>query len=443
MQLVETINDGLKRAYEAKILAADLDKKVIQKLEASRPEIQLKGFRKGQAPIALIKKMYGKSVIGEAMQESIDELVRSHFDESGDRPAMQPDVQMANKDWKEGEDINIILNYEKLPTIPETDFSKIKLKKLVAEIDKPSVDEALNNLASSAQNFEKRKKTSKARSGDQIIIDFLGKVDGEAFDGGKADDYPLVIGSNSFIPGFEDQLIGSKEGQKLDVNVTFPKEYGSEKLAGNPAVFNVLVKSVNEPKPAKVDDELAKKFGVESLEELKSQIGERLKAEFSVATRAILKRELMDKLDKLIKFELPVGLIENEATDIAHQLWHEENPDVKDHNHDKIEPTAEHNSIANRRVKLGLLLAELGSKNKIVVSEKETQEALMQKSKEYPGQEKAFFEFMQKNPQAKEQLKAPLFEDKVIDFIVELSSVTEKTVSKEELKKAVEKVESV
>ena len=443
MQLVETINEGLKRGYEAKILAADLDKKVIQKLEASRPEIQLKGFRKGQAPIALIKKMYGKSVIGEAMQESIDELVRSHFDESGDRPAMQPDVQMASKDWKEGEDINIILNYEKLPTIPETDFSKIKLKKLVAEIDKPSVDEALNNLASSAQNFEKRKKTSKARSGDQIIIDFLGKVDGEAFDGGKADDYPLVIGSNSFIPGFEDQLIGSKEGQKLDVNVTFPKEYGSEKLAGNPAVFNVLVKSVNEPKPAKVDDELAKKFGVESLEELKSQIGERLKAEFSVATRAILKRELMDKLDKLIKFELPVGLIENEATDIAHQLWHEDNPDVKDHNHDKIEPTAEHNTIANRRVKLGLLLAELGSKNKIVVSEKETQEAVMQKSKEYPGQEKAFFEFMQKNPQAKEQLKAPLFEDKVIDFIVELSSVTEKTVSKEELKKAVEKVESV
>jgi trigger factor len=443
MQLVETINEGLKRGYEAKILAADLDKKVIQKLEASRPEIQLKGFRKGQAPIALMKKMYGKSVIGEAMQESIDELVRSHFDESGDRPAMQPDVQMANKDWKEGEDINIILNYEKLPTIPETDFSKIKLKKLVAEIDKPSVDEALNNLASSAQNFEKRKKTSKAKSGDQIIIDFLGKVDGEAFDGGKADDYPLVIGSNSFIPGFEDQLIGSKEGQKLDVNVTFPKEYGSEKLAGNPAVFNVLVKSVNEPKPAKVDDELAKKFGVESLKELKSQIGEKLKAEFSVATRAILKRELMDKLDKLIKFELPVGLIENEATDIAHQLWHEENPDVKDHNHDKIEPTAEHNTIANRRVKLGLLLAELGSKNKIVVSEKETQEAVMQKSKEYPGQEKAFFEFMQKNPQAKEQLKAPLFEDKVIDFIVELSSVTEKTVSKEELKKAVEKVESV
>ena len=442
MQLLEKINEGLKRGYEAKISAADLDSKVTEKLEASRSEVQLKGFRKGHAPITLIKKMYGKSMIGEAMQERIDEVVRSHFDQSGDRPAMQPDVQMANKDWKEGEDIVITLNYEKLPTIPELDFSKIKLKKLVAEIDEASIDEALSNLASSAQNFEKRKKTGKAKSGDQIIIDFLGKVEGEAFDGGKADDYPLIIGSNSFIPGFEDQLIGTKEGQALDVNVTFPKEYGSEKLAGNHAVFNVVVKSVNEPKPAKVDDELAIKFGLKNLKELKEQISERLKSEYSVATRAILKRELMDKLDKLVKFELPVGLIESEANEIAHQLWHEENPDVKDHNHKNILPSNEHNKIANRRVKLGLLLAELGSKNKIVVTEKETQETIMKKSQEYPGQEKAFFEFLQKNPQAKEQLKAPLFEDKVIDFIIELSSVAEKTISKEELKKAVEKVEA-
>jgi trigger factor len=443
MQLVETIKEGLKRGYETNILAADLDTKVVQKLEASRSEIQLKGFRKGQAPISLIKKMYGKSMIGEAMQEVIDEVVRSHFEKSGDRPAIQPDIQMVNKDWKEGEDLKVTLNYEKLPEIPETDFSKIKLKKLVAEIDKPSIDEALNNLASSSQNFEKRKKTAKAKSGDQIVIDFLGKVDGEAFEGGKADDYPLVLGSNSFIPGFEDQLIGTKEGGKLEVNVTFPKDYGSEKLAGNAAVFNVLVKSVNEPKPAKVDDELAKKYGVENLKELIAQVSERLKNEYLVATRAILKRELMDKLDKLVEFELPEALIESEATEIAHQLWHEENPDVKDHNHDKIIPTDEHNNIANRRVKLGLLLAELGSKNKIVVSEKETQEMVMRKAQEYPGQEKAFFEFMQKNPQAKEQLRAPLFEDKVIDFIIELSSVTEKSVSKEELKKAVEKVESV
>jgi trigger factor len=219
--------------------------------------------------------------------------------------------------------------------------------------------------------------------------------------------------------------------------------YGSKKLAGKEAVFNVTVKSVNEPKPAKIDDELAKKFGVSGLKELKDQIGERLKAEYGQATRAVLKRELMDKLDKALKFDLPSGLVESEANEIAHQLWHEENPGVKDHNHDKIKPTKEHSKIANRRVKLGLFLAEIGSKNKLVVSEKETQDALMQKAQQYPGQEKAFFEFVKKNPQAKEQLKAPLFEDKVIDYIIELSTVTEKKISKDELKKAVEEIESV
>ncbi|MDG2474076.1 MAG: trigger factor [Paracoccaceae bacterium] len=443
MQLIEKVNKGLNRGYEAKILASDIDLKVTKKLESSRSEVQLKGFRKGQAPIALLKKMYGKSMVGEAMQETIDELIRVHFEKSGDRPAQQPDVQMINKNWKEGDDIDVSLNYEKLPEIPETDFSKIKLKKLVAKIDKPSVEEALSNLASSTENFVKRKKTVKSKTGDQLIIDFLGKIKNEAFDGGKGEDYPLVLGSNSFIPGFEDQLVGTKEDQKLNVTVMFPKDYGSEKLAGQEAVFNVVVKSVNEPKPAKINDELAKKFGTADLNELKEQISERLKAEYGHATRAILKRELMDKLDKLIKFDLPTSLVESEANEIAHQLWHEENPEVKDHNHDKISPTDEHIKIANRRVKLGLLLAELGSKNKLVVSEKETQDALMQKAQEYPGQEKAFFEFIQKNPQAKEQINAPLFEDKVIDFIIELATITEKLISKDELKKAVEKIESV
>ena len=443
MKLEEKLNKGLKRGYRAKILASDIDLKVTEKLESSRPEVQLKGFRKGQAPIALLKKMYGKQMFGEAMQETIDELIRAHFETSGHKPAQQPDVQMVNETYKDGDDIEVSLNYEKLPTIPKADFSKIKLKKLVADIDKPSVDEALSNLASSAENFEKRKKSVKAKKGDQVIIDFLGKIDNQEFDGGKADDYPLVLGSNSFIPGFEDQLIGTKEGQRLDVKVAFPSDYGSKALAGKAAVFDVVVKSVNEPKPAKIDDELAKKFGATGIEDLKDQISGRLQMEYGHATRAILKRELMDKLDKIIKFELPTGLVESEANQIAHQLWREENPDKKDKSPDTITPTDEHSKIANRRVKLGLLLAELGSENKLVVSEQETQEALMQKAQQYPGQEKAFFEYIQKNPQAKEQLKAPLFEDKVIDYILELSTVTEKKVSKEELKKAVEKIETV
>ena len=443
MQLVEMVKEGLKRGYEAKILASEIDQKVMEKLESSRSEIQLKGFRKGQAPVALLKKMYGKSLIGEAMQEAIDGLIKNHFEKSGDKPAQQPDVQMVNKNWKEGDDVEVTLKYEKLPTIPETDFTKIKLKKLIAEIDKPSVDEAVSNLAASAPNFKKRKKTAKSKLGDQLFIDFEGKIDDKAFDGGQAEDYPLVLGSNSFIPGFEDQLVGAKEGQKLNVIVTFPSDYGSEKLSGKEALFSVVIKSVNEPSPAQIDAQLAKKFGASSIKELKDQITERLKSEYGQASRVILKRELMDKLDKIVKFDLPESLIKNEADQIAHQLWHEENPDVKDHNHNKITPTSEHNKIANRRVKLGLLLAELGSKNNLVVSDKEMQDALMTKAKEYPGQEKAFFEFIQKNPQAKEQLHAPLFEDKVIDFILELSTVTEKTVSKDELKKTIEKIESV
>ena len=441
MQLKEKINVGLKRGYEAKILAADIDAKVTEKIESSRSEVQLKGFRKGHAPVSLLKKMYGKSMIGEVMQETIDELIRNHFENSGDKPAQQPDIQMVNKDWKEGDDVKVTLNYEKLPEIPETDFSKIKIKKLVADIDKSSIDEALTNLADTTENFQKRAKTAKAKKGDQLIINFLGKINDEVFEGGEAEDYPLVLGSNSFIPGFEDQLVSTKENQNLDVNVVFPKDYGSKKLAGKEAVFNVTVKSINEPKPAKIDDDLAKKFGVSDLKELKDQIGEKLKAEYGLATRSVLKRELMDKLDKAIKFDLPSGLVESEANDIAYQLWREDNPDVKDQEHDKITPTEEHSKIANRRVKLGLFLAEIGSKNNLVVSEKETQDALMQKAQEYPGQEKAFFEFIKKNPQAKEQLKAPLFEDKVIDYILELSTVTEKKISKDELKKAVEKIE--
>ncbi len=443
MRLIEKSSKGLKRSYEAKILASDIDLKVTEKIASSRADVQLKGFRKGHAPLALLKKMYGKSMINEVMQESVDEIIRMHFEESGDKPAQQPDVQMLNKDWKEGDDVEVELKYEKLPKIPETDFSKIKLKKLIADIDKSSIEEALSNLAASSENFEKRNKSSKAKKGDQLIIDFLGRVNNEEFEGGQADDYPLILGSNSFIPGFEDQLIGAKEGQKIDVEVTFPKDYSSEKLAGSPAIFNVIVKSVNEPKPAKINEDLAKKFGAKNLTDLKDQIKERLKAEYGHASRVILKRELMDKLDKSVKFDLPSGLIEIEANQIAHQLWHEENPENKDHKHDKIIPTDEHNKIASRRVKLGLLLAELGSKNKLVVSEKETQDALIRKAQEYPGQEKAFVEYIQKNPEAREQLKAPIFEDKVIDFIIELSSVTEKKVSKDELKKAVEKIESM
>lgn len=441
MQVTETLNEGLKRGYAITVSAGELDTKVNEKLEDARKNFQMKGFRKGKAPISLMKRMFGKSVLGEAMQESIDTAMQEHFDATGDRPAARPDVKMTNDDWKEGEDVLVDMSYEALPDVPETDFSKIKLTKLVAEIEDDAVTEALDNLAQSANHFEAREKSAKARDGDQVVIDFLGRVDGEAFDGGTAEDYPLVLGSGSFIPGFEEQLVGVKAGDAKEVKVSFPDDYGAENLKGKDAVFEVTVKEVKEPKPAPIDDELAVRFGADDLDALKTQIGDRLADEYGGASRSILKRALMDELDKLVSFDLPPSLVETEAGQIAHQLWHDDNPDVEGHDHPEIETTDEHKELAVRRVRLGLLLADLGTKNEIEVSDAEMQQAMMRQAGQYRGQEQAFLEYMQKNPQMQAQVRAPLFEDKVVDYILELAKVTEKSVSKDELQKAVEAME--
>ena len=439
MQVTETLNEGLKRAYSIKLSADELDTKVNEKLHEAQPDVEMKGFRKGKVPIALLKRQFGQRILGEAMQETIDGAMSKHFQDSGDRPAMQPNVEMQNREkWKEGEDVEVSLTYETLPSIPDVDFSKIKLQKLVVKADKAAVDEALDNLASSANDYKDRKKGSKAKDGDQVVIDFVGTVDGETFDGGSSEDYPLVLGSNSFIPGFETQLVGCKAGEDRKVNVTFPEEYGSKDLAGKDAEFACKIKNVKEPVPAKINDELATKFGADDLKALKAQISERLESEYGGAARAVMKRQLLDALDKKVKFELPPSLVEAEAKQIAHQLFHDENPDVKDHDHENIEPNKEHNKLAERRVRLGLLLAELGQKAEVEVSEAEMTQAIMAQSRQYPGQEKEFFDFMQKNEQMQQQLRAPIFEDKVVDHIFEHATVTEKKVNKTELQTAVE-----
>jgi len=438
MQVTETLNEGLKRGYNIVVTADELAAKVDEKLVEARPEIEMKGFRKGKVPMALLKKQYGQRLMGEAMQESIDGAMSKHFEDSGDRPAMQPAVKMTNDDWKEGDDIHVEMSYEALPTIPEVDLKKIKLDKMIAKADEASVDEALANLAETAQDFADRKKGTKSKDGDQVTIDFLGKVDGEAFEGGAAEDYPLVLGSNSFIPGFEAQLVGVKVGEEVEVNVTFPAEYGAENLAGKDAVFECKIKAVKAPKAAEINDELATKFGAEDLAALKGQISERLEAEYAGAARAVQKRHLLDALDNMVKFELPPSLVEAEAGQIAHQLWHDENPDVQGHDHPEIEPTDEHNTLAERRVRLGLLLAELGQKAEIQVTDAEMTQAMMNQARQYPGQEREFFEFVQKNPQMQQQMRAPLFEDKVVDYVFELATVTDKEVSKDQLQKAVE-----
>ena len=439
MQVTETLNEGLKRGYSIKLTAAELDKKVNEKLQEAQPDVEMKGFRKGKVPLALLKRQFGQRILGEAMQETIDGAMSKHFEDSGDRPALQPNIEMQNGEkWKEGDDVEVSMTYEALPSIPDVDFSKIKLQKLVVKSDKAAVDEALDNLASSANDFKDRKKGSKAKDGDQVVIDFLGTVDGEAFEGGSSEDYPLVLGSNSFIPGFEEQLIGCKAGDDKNVKVTFPDDYGSKDLAGKNAEFACKVKNVKEPVPAKINDELATKFGAEDLKALKTQISERLESEYGGAARAVMKRQLLDTLDKKVKFELPPSLVEAEAKQIAHQLFHDENPDIEGHDHEEIKPSKEHNKLAERRVRLGLLLAELGQKAEVEVSDAEMTQAIMAQSRQYPGQEKEFFEFIQKNQQMQQQLRAPIFEDKVVDHIFEQAAVTDKKVDKTELQKAVE-----
>ena len=444
MQVTETLKDGLKRGYTITVTAAELEAKVNEKLVEAQPDVEIKGFRKGKVPLAIMRKQFGQRLMGDAMQEAIDGAMKSHFEATGDRPALQPEVKMVGGDaWKVGQDVVVEMAYEALPPIPELDASKVKIDRVSVKADDASVDEALNNLAKSSQAFEDKKKGSKAKDGDQVVIDFKGSVDGEAFEGGSGDDYPLVLGSNSFIPGFEAQLVGAAAGDEVSVNVTFPEGYGAKHLSGKAAVFACTIKAVKKPVPAEINDELAKKYGAEDVAALKGQISTSLENEYKGAARAVMKRALLDQLDAMVKFDLPASLVDAEAGQIAHQLWHEENPQEQGHNHAAIETTDEHRKLAERRVRLGLVLAEVGRKAEVTVSDAEMTQAVLAAARQYPGQERQYFEFVQKNQQVQQQLRAPIFEDKVVDHIVASAKVKDKEISKEELQKLVEALDEM
>ena len=276
MAITETLNEGLKRGYKIVVTAAELDATVETKLKEAQPNIEIKGFRKGKVPMAMLRKQHGASVLGEAMQEAVDGAMNKHLEASGDRPAAQPEMKMTNEEWKEGDDVEVEVSYETLPEVPEVDFTKITLTQMVVKADDADVKEALDNLAETSQDFADKKAGSKAKDGDQVVINFLGKVDGEAFDGGQADDYPLVLGSNSFIPGFEEQLVGAKAGDDVEVKVSFPGDYGAENLAGKDAVFECKVNAVKGAVKAELNDAMAEKFGAENLDDLKAKIQRRV-----------------------------------------------------------------------------------------------------------------------------------------------------------------------
>ena len=442
MQVTETKAEGLRREYSVVVTAAALEAKTTEKLETVREGFQMKGFRKGKAPLPLLKKMFGKSVLGEVVQETVEQTVADHLKESGHRPAQQPDIKIINQDFNEGDDLEVEFVYECLPDVPELDYSALKLERKVVTVEDGSIDEALAKLAETSTDYKARAKTAKAKEGDQIVVDFTGTIDGEPFDGGTAEDYPLVLGSNSFIPGFEEQLVGATTGEEREVKVTFPDNYGAPNLAGKDAVFECVVKEIRAPKPATIDDELATRYGAENLDQLKQQIRERIGAEFADAGRALIKRRLLDVLDGMVSFELPPSLVEAESKSIAHQLWHEENPDHEGHDHPEVEPTEEHNSLAERRVRLGLLLAEIGAKAEVEITDQEMGQAIMTQARQHAGQEREFFDFVKQNRQALEQLRAPIFEDKVVDLILSKAEITELAVSKADFEKELEALDA-
>ncbi|MFL2806502.1 MAG: trigger factor [Paracoccaceae bacterium] len=434
-------NKKLENKFKITISANEIEEEVIKKVKEIQPELQLKGFRKGQVPNNLIRKMYGKNILGDVVQTSVDGSVSKLLIDQKHSPAAQPKIEILDKDWKEGSDLVLEVEYEALPIFKAIDFSKIKLTRYEAKVEKKSVEDAVNELAESASDYLVRKAGAKSKNKDQVIIDFSGTVDGEKFEGGTASDYPLVIGSNSFIPGFEEQLIGTKAGGSKDVKVSFPEDYGNKSLSGKKALFKCKIKEIKEPVKAKIDDNLAKKFGSETLTELRNQIKIRIENEYREAAKSLLKKRLMDDLDGKIKTELPQTLVENEAKEIAHQIWQQENPSEKGHDHPDVKVKEEHKKLASRRVKLGLFVADIGKNNNIIVSEEEINQFVVSQASQYPGQEKEYMEFISKNRQAKEQVKAPIFEEKVINFILGLANVSTKAISVDKLKDALSELE--
>ena len=439
MQVNETLSEGLSREFQITIPAGDLDERLMQHLESIKGQVNLKGFRPGKVPVSHLKRAYGKSMMGDIINEAVNEVSNLALEEREIRPAQQPKIDFDGEiePVVEGKaDLTFKVAVEMMPDFEPGDLSTLKLERPTAEVGEDDVNEAIENLAEQQKTYEAKGKTAKAKEGDQVTLDFVGRVDGEEFDGGKGEDVPLVLGSGSFIPGFEEQLIGQKTGDELVVKVTFPEEYGAENLAGKDAEFDVTVKEVAAPKQAEINDELAKALGLDDLSALKEMIKSRIEHDFGHASRDKLKRNLLDALDERFDFDLPQGMVSQEFD----QIWEQVKKDLErqektfeDEGQTEDEAKQEYQKIAERRVRLGLLMAEVGRLNNIDVTEEEITRAVAQQVSQYPGHEKQFYDLYMQNPQLLAQVRAPLFEDKVVDFIVELAEVTETKVSREEL----------
>ena len=439
MQVTETHSEGLKREFRIVIAAGDLNEQLETRIEAMKPQAHIKGFRPGKVPASFLKKTYGKSIMGELVQTAVTNAAQTALSERELRPALQPAIELEGEIDRviEGEsDLAFTVAVELLPEIQIMDLKGVTLERPMAEVEDETVMTALKRLADQQKSYEPKGEGAIAESGDAVTIDFVGKLGDEPFEGGKGEDVRLVLGSGQFIPGFEDQLIGVKAGDTPVVKLSFPDDYQSDMLKGKDATFDVTVRDVLLARDVALDDEFAKRFGIDSLDKLKDALREQAGAEYKKASRTKMKRALLDILDEGHTFALPTGLVDAEFEGIWHEVEHAHehgHPSPEDEGRSQEDLRVEYRKIAERRVRLGLVLAEIGRENKIILGQEELGRAIAEQARQYPGQERQVYEYFQKNPQALPQLRAPLLEDKVVDFLIELANVTDKTVSVEEL----------
>ena len=439
MQITQTVSEDLHRQFTVTVAASELDSRMTARLEEMKPRVNLKGFRPGKAPISFLKKQFGKSVMGEIVEQTVNEGSQRVVTENALKPALQPRVEPVGdvQQVVDGKaDLTFTVTVDLMPDFETTDVAKLAVERLTADITDADLDEALERLAKSTRGFTPRPEGSAAEKDDTVLIDFVGSVDGVEFEGGKGSDFNLTLGSGQFIPGFEDQLVGAKAGETRDVKVTFPAAYQSAELAGKDALFVVTVKEVKAPDAVAIDDELAKKLGLPDLATLKDRIRDQLKTDYAAASRMHLKRRILDALDTAHDFPLPPAMVETEFSSIWAQVEQElkkEGKTAADEGKTEDELKAEYHAIAERRVRLGLVLGKLGEQNGITITGDEVQRAIMARARQFPGQEQKVFQFYASNPGAQAEIRAPLFEDKVVDFIAELAQVADRKVDKETL----------
>jgi trigger factor len=442
MQVTETISEGLKREFQITVPAADLEARMAGRLDELKNRVQLRGFRPGKVPVTHLRKVYGRSVMAETLEAVIREANAKIVEERGLRLAMEPKVTIPNEETEverviSGQaDLAYTLSFEVLPTITLGDFSTIALDRPVAPVTDAEIEDALGKIAEQNRPYAAKGEGGKIEKGDRAVIDFTGKLDGAPFEGGTGGDVPVNVGAGQFIPGFEDQLLGAVAGETRLVKVTFPANYLNAALAGKEAEFDVTVKSIEQPVTVTIDDAFAKTLGLDSLDKLREAVRERLAREHAATSRQKVKRKLLDKLDELHKFTPPPTLVEDEFNNVWRTIeadLKQQNRTFEDEGTTEEKARAEYRTIAERRVRLGLLLAEIGDKNSIKVSDEELSRAIVERARQVPGREQEVWDYYRKNPQAVASIRAPIYEEKVVDFLLELAKVTDKTVSKEEL----------